>query len=282
MQINEQNANYQYYNNKKKNNINNIYKKTNYYNNNENISQDPTDYSNPLLSQSMNINLSHPRKFQNNKYYNTLNNNINLSNDYCDKNLTQDYGVSGADLSDTSFKHQTYQNYYNNNFPPLNNNDTSTSNFNDSYELNKTDYTKRLRNKFSDLSKLLSVSSRDNSSFEINKDDESYYSAAFRHPKKNDEDHYHQNLTIKIKKKNEKNKKDDNSIISARIPQKPIKYVDNTPKGCNISVNTDINNVKKKKINNFEIKPNEKKLDNYNLSLNSDLNYSNNSENFNN
>ena len=77
-------------------------------------------------------------------------------------------------------------------------------------------YTKRLRNKFSDLSKLLSVSSRDNSSFEINKDDESYYSAAFRHPKKNDEDHYHQNLTIKIKKKNEKNKKDDNSIISAR------------------------------------------------------------------
>ena len=281
--INEQKKNYQYFNNNNNtnnninkntnNNVNNSYKKMN---TNPNTFEEQSDFSNPL-SQSANINLNQTRKFQNNKFNNTLSKKLNLNNDI-NKKVSQDYNTSNIDLSDTSFNNKTYQNYYHSNYPQLGLNDTSSSNLYDSYELNKTEYTKKLKNKFSDLSKFLSFSSKDNSSFELNKDDESYYSAAFKHPKKNDEEHYHQNLTIRIKQKNEK-KKNENPNISTK-EQKAAKYVDNTPKGCNVGVNTDINTINKKKFSNLPRSKMKKK----NVNINSNLNHSNNNiqENYNN
>ena len=276
--INEQKKNYQYFNNNSNNNntnnnnnINNSYKKMI---SNTNTFEDQSAFSNPL-SQSANINLNQTRKFHNDKFNNTLNKKFSLNNDI-NKKVSQDYNASNMDLSDTSFNNKTYQNYYHSNYPQFGLNDTSSSNLYDSYELNKTEYTKKLKNKFSDLSKFLSFSSKDNSSFEINKDDESYYSAAFKHPKKNDEEHYHQNLTIKIKQKNDK-KKNENTNISSK-GQKPAKYVDNTPKGCNVSVNTDINTIKKKKFNNLA----KSKIKKNNVNINSNHSNNNIQENYNN
>ena len=127
MQINEQNRNYQYYN--KNYDINNSYKQKDTFN-------DDMNY-NDILSQSVNINLEQPKRFYNYNKINKENKNINLSNDY-NKQLSHDFT---DDLSDTSYKNQTYQNYYYtnyNNFPHYNLNiDTSSSNlYNDSYELN--------------------------------------------------------------------------------------------------------------------------------------------------
>ena len=270
LQINEQNRNYQYYN--KNYDINNSYKQKDTFN-------DDMNY-NDILSQSVNINLEQPKRFYNYNKINKENKNINLSNDY-NKQLSHDFT---DDLSDTSYKNQTYQNYYYtnyNNFPHYNLNiDTSSSNlYDDSYELNKTqNYTQKLKNKFSDVSKFLSVSSQENTSFDL-KDDESYNTVTFKRPKKNDEDHYQQNLTIKIKKKDEKPKKNKNANASARIP-KPLKKEDNTSK-VNINLNKINNSIKEKKISNFKIKRKEK-INKFKSNLNTDLNYSNNSENYNN
>ena len=65
-----------------------------------------------------------------------------------------------------------------------------------------------LKNKFSDIYKFfnsyksvntVSISSQDiNSSSEYYKDDDTYNSAQIKRPVKNDEKHYHQNLTIKV------------------------------------------------------------------------------------
>ena len=285
LKINEQKSNHEYYD--KINLSNNNNKKINYLN--DNYYQN--DYDNHLLSQSVTINFPQPKNFPNysgkNNYNNFNKNYINLSNDDYKKKASEDYNISYMDLSDNSFKNQTFQNknYYTNynNFPNFNlNNDSSTSNFyDDSYELNKTEnYKQKLKNKFSDLSKFFSISSQENTSFEYNKDDDSYNTVAFRRPMKNDEEHYHQNLTIKIKKKDDKKKKREKAKASARQPKEP-KYLDTTPEGCNISSLTDINNIKEKKISNFKANPKEKKT-NKNLSINSDLNYSNYSENYNN
>ena len=286
LKINEQKANYEYFDkNKYSNNTN---KNRMYLD--ENYSQN--DYDNQILSQSVSINLPGQNKNFNNyrgkNNYNNFNKNyFNLSNDDYKKKYSQDYNVSN--VSDTSFKNQTFQNnYYTNynNFPNFNlNNDSSSSNFyDDSYELNKTEnYTKKLKNKFSDLSKFMSLSSHENTSFEYNNNDDNYNTVAFRRPMKNDEEHYHQNLTIKINQKDEKKKKKgkkEKINVSAR-QSKEVKYVDNTPEGCNISTNTDINKIKEKKITNFRINPKEKKVNKYNNFMNPDLNYSNYSENYN-
>ena len=296
LQINEQNRNYKYYNKINDYNINTSYKKRESSNDNINYNTNQFDYSDNLLSQTVNIKLPGQNYFNNNyNNYNNINNynqnknkNINLSNDYY-KKPSQDY-LNNTNLSDVSIKNQTFQNYYYtnyNNFPHFSlNNESSSSQYDESYELNKTEnYTKKLKNKFSDISKFFSVSSRENTSFELNKDDENYNTVTFKRPQKNDEEHYHQNLTIKIKKKEENNKNNKNKQYSNVIMKnkKPVKYVDNTPDGCNISSNTDINNIKEKKISNFKIRPNDKKMNRFNkLSINSDLNYSNNSENYNN
>ena len=290
LQINEQNRNYKYYNKNNDYDINQYYKQKESLNDNNNYNTNLFDYSDNILSQTVNINMPEKHYFNNDnlKFY-EQSKNINLSTDDYNRKLSQEY-LNNTNLSDVSIKNQTYQNYYYTNygdFPHPNlNYDTSLSQYDDSYELNKTqNYTKKLKNKFSDISKFFSVSSQENTSLELNKDDDSYNTVAFKRPKKNDEEHYHQNLTIKIKKKEENNKKKQNSKIPTKN-KKPSKYVDMTPDGSNIKPtidnNNNNNNIKEKKISNFKIRPNDKKSNRFNLSINSDLNYSNTSENYNN
>jgi len=291
--INDQKANYEYFNMYSDNfSNNNKLQNRNNFDNDKNSVNSQSDYSNhnQMLSQSVNINLNQPKKFKfNNKNYN--NKNINLSNDNNQK-YSQDYY---SELSDNnSIKNQTYQNSYKYDFNQnyYNNNDSLSSNFYDeSCEKNKTqNYTKKLKNKFSDISKFfnsyksvntVSISSQDvNSSSEYYRDDDTYNSAQFKRPMKNDENHYHQNLTIKIKKKDDKNLIKIEKVNNSERPKRFLQYVDNTPEGCNISTNTDIIS-RTKNISNFEVYPKEKKINNYNLSYNSD--YSNISDkNYNN
>ena len=289
--INEQKDNYEYFNMyRDKFSNNNSYQNKNNFDNDKNSVNSQSDYSNhnQILSQSVNINLNLPNKF-NYKSYN--NKNINLNNDN-NQNFSQDYN---SELSDNnSIKNQTYQNYYKYDFSQnyYDNNDSLSSNFYDeSFEKNKTqNFTKKLKNKFSDISKFfnsyksintVSISSQDiNSSSEYYKDDNTYNSALFKRPSKNDENHYHQNLTIKIKKRDDKNSKKIEKVNNSARPKRHQQYVDNTPEGCNVSSNTDIN-IRAKNISNFEVYPQQKKINNYNLSYNSD--YSNISDkNYNN
>ena len=285
MQINEQNKNYKYYN-KKDDYIVNHYRKRESPNESNNYNTNLFDYSDNILSQTVNINMPQQHYFNSNNninyYGQNKNNNINLSTDDYNRKFSKDY-LNNTNLSDISLKNQTYQDYYYTNYGnfahPNLNNDISSSQYDDSYELNKTEnYTKKLKNKFSDISKFFSVSSQENTSFELNKDDDSYNTLTFKRAKKNDEEHYHQNLTIKIKKKENKVKKNQNSKATNKN-KKPAKYVDMTPDGSNINSNNDTH-IKEKKINNFKIKPNDKKTNRFNLSINSDLNYSNTSENY--
>ena len=277
--INEQNANYEYFNMYRDNfSKNNSFQNRNNFFNDKNSVNSQSDYSNhnQMLSQSVNINLNQPKKFHN-KIYN--NQNVNLSNDNNQK-YSQDYY---SELSDNnSIKNQTYQNYYKYDFNQnyYNNNDSLSSNlYDESFEKNKTqNYTKKLKKKFSDISKFfnsyksvntVSVSSQDmNSSSEYYKDDDTYNSVHFKCPMKNDEKHYHQNLTIKIKKKDDKNFKKNEKVNNSERPKKLPQYIDNTPEGCNVSTNTDIN-FRTKNISNFEIYPKENKINKY-LSYNSD------------
>ena len=279
LQINDQKEKYNYYDTNNSKHTNTDQKRNTNYNYNDTLS----DYSNQILSQSVNIDLTQPKRFYKFRNYNfNRNNNINFVNDY-NKQFSHDNNVANMDLSENSFKNQTYQNYYYTNYNGFQNDESSSSNlYDDSYELNKTEnYARRLKDKFSDVSKFLSVSSHENTSNDFYKDDETYNSIPFKRPKKNDEEHYHQNLTIKIKQKDEKNKKYEKNKKpnpSARV-QKSAKYVDNKHDGGNISINTDYNkSLKEKKISNFKI--NTKDLKDKNM--NSDLNYSNNSENYNN
>ena len=290
LKINEQKANNEYFN-RNRDNFSNY--SNNSYQNRNNLYDDKSsvnsqsDYSNnnQILSQSVNVNINQPKKFNN--YINNHNKNINLSNDINQKYL-QDYNSSNYDFSDNnSIKNRTYENYYNkhDNFNNYSNNDSSSSNFYDeSYEKNKTNinFTNKLKSKFSDVSKFfnsyksvksVSISSQDmNTSSEYYRDDDTYNSVQYKRPMKNDERHYHQNLTIKINKKDEKNLKKNEKVNNSSRPRKQPQYVDNTPEGCNVSTNTDIN-IREKKISNFNLYPKENKLNNYNLSYNSD--YSN-------
>ena len=289
--INEQKANYEYFNMYRDNfSNNNKFQNRNNFDNDKNSVNSQSDYSNhnQMLSQSVNINLNQPKKFN---YKNYNNKNIKLSNDNNQK-YSQDYY---SELSDNnSIKNQTYQNYYKYDFNQkyYNNNDSLSNNFYDeSFEKNKTqNFTKNLKNKFSDISKFfnsyksintVSISSQDvNSSSEYYRDDDTYNSAQYKYPMKNDEKHYHQNLTIKIKKKDYNNLKKIEKVNNSERPKRFPQYVDNTPEGCNVSTNTDINS-RAKNISNFEVYSKEKKINNYNLSYNydysniSDKNYNN-------
>jgi hypothetical protein len=149
------------------------------------------------------------------------------------------------------YQNQTQDNYYKNiNNNNNQNNDSSSSNiYDDSYDY-KTQYNfkkNKNKNKYKNLPKFCSgASSQDNSYSDINKEDEVYNTTTpIRVPLKNDEEHYHQNLTIKIQNREEENK-----------PQ--IKYVDNTPEGCvviNNNNNLERKNIKKNlSIDNDEIK----------------------------
>ena len=283
LKINEQKANNEYFNRNRDNfsnySNNSLKNRKNIYDDKSSVNSQ-SDYSNnnQVLSQSVNVNINQPKNFNN--YINNYNKNINLSND-----INQKYLQDNEFSDNNSIKNRTYENYYNKQdiFHNYSNNDSSSSNFYDeSFEKNKTNnFTSKLKSKFSDVSKFFnsyksvksSISSQDmNSSSEYYRDDDTYNSVQYKRPMKNDEKHYHQNLTIKINKKDEKNLKKNEKMNNSLRPKRQPQYVDNTPEGCNVSSNTDIN-IREKKISNFNLYPKEKKINNYNLSYNSD--YSN-------
>ena len=262
LEIKEQNSKeYKQYINRNYNN-NNIYNYNNYFNgnyynnnyNNGNNSYNPKEYMHSSLKSNEGIGLKKYDNYDNYKNYNKnknkkrdMNNNNNINNNKNYQKYSQDhYNISNNNnyLSDNNFKkkiknkNQTQDNYYqnkkNNNINQ--NNDSSSSNiYDDSYDY-KTQYNfkKNPKYKYWDVSKFYSTSSQENSYSDINnnnKEEEVYNTTRpFRPPLKNDEEHYHQNLTIKIKNQEEQNKP-------------PIKYVDNTPEGC---LAPNINNIEKK------------------------------------
>ena len=274
-QIKEQNREeYNQYINKNYGN-NNIYNYNNYYNGNyynnnynENNNNYNTKSSNPQMPQK-NLdfrakkfnNYDNYRNYNKNKNKNrVINSNINPNKNY-HKYSQDELGINNYYLSDNNFKkvnkNQTQENYFkkinsNNN----NNNDSSSSNiYDDSYDY-KTQYNfkKNQKNRYRQFAKFYSASSQENS-YSDNKDDDNHNTSPFRLPLKNDEEHYHQNLTIKIKNPEEKK-------------NIQIKYVDNTPEGCIVLDRNNIdNNIDKRKqnvkmnINNVE-KINKDFLDN--------------------
>ena len=273
LQIKEQNKEeYEQYINKNYNNYsnNNIYNYNNYYNGNY--------YSNTFNANSNNINNTFnpkvftgrinldnkTKKFDNYDNYKNYNKNKNKKRDFnnTNKNIHHNFSKDFSDLNKNNYlsdinikknikyQNQTQDNYYKNiNNNNNQNNDSSSSNiYDDSYDY-KTQYNfkKNNKNKYKNLPKFCSgASSQDNSYSDINKEDEVYNTTTpIRVPLKNDEEHYHQNLTIKIQNREEENK-----------PQ--IKYVDNTPEGCvvvNNNNNLERKNIKKNlSIDNDEIK----------------------------
>ncbi len=244
-----------------------------------NYNDDQSDYSNKVLSQSVNVDLTQPMNYNN--YHNNNNhnynreNNINFVDDY-NKNYNDDYTYN--DLSENSVKNQTYQNYY---CPDYNNftNESSSIVSYDSYELNKTENCAgRVKDKLSNISKYLNPSEPESVSNEYYNDDDALSADVFRGPMKNDEKHYHQNLTIKIQKKDENKKKRKSDVTGKGLKQKKEK--DNKDDGCNVSTNTDLNKkIKEKKINTFRLKAKIQKNNNINQN---NLNYSNHSENYSN
>ena len=273
LQIKEQNKEeYELYINKNYNNYsnNNIYNYNNYYNGNY--------YSNTFNANSNNINNTFnpnvftgrinldnkTKKFDNYDNYKNYNKNKNKKRDFnnTNKNMHHNFSKDFSDLNKNNYlsdinikknikyQNQTQDNYYKNiNNNNNQNNDSSSSNiYDDSYDY-KTQYNfkKNNKNKYKNLPKFCSgASSQDNSYSDINKEDEVYNTTTpIRVPLKNDEEHYHQNLTIKIQNREEENK-----------PQ--IKYVDNTPEGCvviNNNNNLERKNIKKNlSIDNDEIK----------------------------
>ena len=238
-----------------------------------------SDYSDKILSQSVNVGKIQPKNFssnhKNNNYQNIRENNINFVEDY-NQNYNDDSNSNYNDLSENSYKNQTYQNYY---CPDYNNftNETSSINSYDSYELNKTEnYAGKYKGKLYNNYKFLNPYSQESESNEYYNDDDALSADVFRRPMKNDEKHYHQNLTIKIQKKDEKKKK--------RGLKKAQNFDNETDEGCDISTNTDLNKkIKEKKINTFRLKAKMQKNKGFKLNnLYSDLNYSNNSDNYSN
>jgi hypothetical protein len=245
-----------------------------------------SDYSDKILSQSVNVDKIQPKSFnsnhKNNNYQYIRENNINFVDDY-NQNYNDDSNSNYNDLSENSYKNQTYQNYY---CPDYNNftNETSSINSYDSYELNKTEnYAGKAKDKLYNISKFLNPYSQESESNEYYNDDDALSADVFRRPMKNDEKHYHQNLTIKIQKKDEKKKKRKSNVNGRGLKQ--AQNIDNeTDEGCDISTNTDLNKkIKEKKINTFRLKAKMQKNKSFKPNnLYSDLNYSNNSENYSN
>ena len=249
LEIKEQNSEeYNQYINKNYGN-NNIYNYNNYYNGNYYNNNYNTKSSNPQMPRkNMDFrakkfdNYDNYRNYNKNKNKNrVINSNINPSKNY-HKYSQDELGINNYYLSDNNYKkvnkNQTQDNYYtkkNNNNNNNNNNDSSSSNiYDDSYDY-KTQYNfkKNQKNRYRHFAKFYSASSQENS-YSDNKEDDNHNTSPFRLPLKNDEEHYHQNLTIKIKNPEEQ--------------QKPkIKYVDNTPEGCIVLDRNNINNINDKR-----------------------------------
>ena len=218
LQIKEQNTEeYEQYINKNYNN-NNVYNYNNYYNGNYyNNNYNEANTYNPMNKENKEI---RPKKNDNFKNYRNYNNNKSkdreIYNNNTDKNFhyhkySKDHkGLNNNNyLSDVNIKkntknqYQTQENYYKKKYKKLNqnNNDSSSSNiYDESYDY-KTQYNfkKAQKDKYRNFPKFYSASSQENSYSDNNKEDEVYNTTPFRPPLKNDEEHYHQNLTIKTK-----------------------------------------------------------------------------------
>ena len=227
---------------------NNIYNYNNYYNGN---------YYNNTYNQSGTINPKNQKKpqvikvnqenrtfkydnYDNYRNYNKnkSNNrgvNPNINNNKIHHKYSQDR-VNNNYLSDNNFKRnpkkQTQKNIYKTNYQNFShNNDSSSSNiYDDSYDY-KTQYNfkKNPKKQVWDLAKFYSASSQENSYSE----DNNHNTSPIKPPLKNDEKHYHQNLTIKIKNPEEQQKP-------------PVKYVDNTPEGCIVPGNDNLDKKNRK------------------------------------
>ena len=266
LQIREQNKEeYEQYINKNYNNYsnNNIYNYNNYYNGNYYSNTFNANNNNNTFNPNVftgRINLDNKtKKFDNYDNYKNYNKNKNKKREFNNTNKNfhhKDYSDLNKNnyLSDininknTKYQNQTQENHYKNiNSNNINNqninqnNDSSSSNiYDDSYDY-KTQYNFKKnnnnKNKFKNFPKFCSAS-QDNSDSDNNKEDEAYNTTTpIRPPLKNDEKHYHQNLTIKIQQSEEENKPE-------------VKYVDNTPEGCFIVNN---NNEKKNRKRNLSI-----------------------------
>ena len=244
MEIKEQNIEeYNQYVNKNVGN-NNIYNYNNYFNGNyynNNFNQNDINNQKRIIPHEIKTNeekrtkkydnYDNYRNYNKNKNKNRdINTNINSNKNY--HKYSQDYrDLNNKYLGDNNYrkniKNQTQDNYYKNNYH--NNNDSSSSNiYDDSYDY-KTQYNfkKNPKKEIWDFAKFYNASSQENSYSE----DNNYNTTPFRPPLKNDEEHYHQNLTIKIKNPEEQ-------------PKVPVKYVDNTPEGCVVNNNIDKKNKK--------------------------------------
>ena len=266
LEIKEQNKEeYEQYINKNYSN-NNIYNYNNYYNGNyysNTFNTNNNAFSSKVFTTKINLD-NKTKKFDN--YDNYKNYNKNKNKKRGDNNTNKNFHKYSKDHSDlnknnylsdinlkksTKYHNQTQENYYkniNNNQNMNQNNDSSSSNiYDDSYDY-KTQYNfkKNNNNKYHNFPKFGSETSQDNTNSDINKEDEEHnIMKPVRTPLKNDEEHYHQNLTIKIQNPEDQNKPE-------------IKYVDNTPEGCivlNNNNNIERKNKKKKlSIDNEEIK----------------------------
>ena len=266
LQIKEQNKEeYDKYINKNYSN-NNIYNYNNYYNGNyysNTFNANDNAFNSKVFTGKINLD-NKTKKFENYDNYKNYNKNKNKKRD--DNNSNKNYHKFSKDHSDINknnylsdinlkktmkYSNQTQENYYkninrnnnktNNNNNNNQNNDSSSSNiYDDSYDY-KTQYNfkKNHKNKYYNFSKFCGTSSQENSFTDLNKDEEIYNTTTpFRPPLKNDEEHYHQNLTIKIQNPEENNKP-------------PVKYVDNTPEGCVVLNNN--NMIRKNRKNNLSI-----------------------------
>ena len=199
-------------------NYNKIKINNNYYNyNNTNLNNNPNflnsntdseafddDSYNNKKNFNKNENVMNNRQFYSESNYNK--NNINI---YNKKLFSQMNNLSNGD--NNSIKNMTNQDYYQgkrniSNFA-LNSDSLSSYNAMDE-EKNKTQITtNKLRNKFSDISKVLSIKSMNISKENTtsDKDDDSILSVPLKQIKKNDAEHYRENLTIKVNTKNQQN-----------------------------------------------------------------------------
>ena len=228
LQIKQQNIEeYEQYVNKNYNN-NNIYNYNNYYNGNYyNNNYNEVNTYNPSNKE---IKEKRTKKYDNYENYRNYNKNKNkkreMYNNNTDKNFqyhnySKDHYLSDINNAKKNNKNQTQENYYKK-YKKINqnNNDSSSSNiYDESYDY-KTQYNfkKTQKNKYREFPKFYSASSQENSYSDANKEEDGYNTTPFRPPLKNDEEHYHQNLTIKTK-----NPLDDNNNDVTERKQRKIR-----------------------------------------------------------
>ena len=249
LEIKQQNSEeYEQYINKNYNN-NNIYNYNNFYNGN---------YYNNNYNEIKEKRTKKYDKYENYRNYNK-NKNKNKKREQYNNNTNHSKDHYLCDINNN--KNQTQENYYKNKYKKYaqNNNDSSSSNiYDESYDY-KTQYNfkKTQKNKYREFPKFYSASSQENSYSDANKEEEAFNTTQFRPPLKNDEEHYHQNLTIKTKnpfddKKNKKIRLNINNIDNENLANFTQQFKDKNKSYIETKTNIEFPNLNKnnnKKIN---------------------------------